>query len=106
MIYKIKIGNFLPDALYKTNFNFLINSLNQKSVTGRKSVWFTAKAVIDTLNTNQQNLHLKNKFDFISYINSVPSSLSLKHYIDYKKSSTLLRDLFFSQAKSIRILNN
>lgn len=38
LLYKIKIGNYLPEDIYNNNFGFLLSTITQKSVSGKNSI--------------------------------------------------------------------
>lgn len=125
-IYKIKIGNYLPDALYKTNFSFLFSSINNKSIGGLKADWFNSKTILNDIvdfsqevtQTKTNSSQLNNiKFNTFGTYNSIIDGLSTKSLLNVfnTQNSTILSDnlqqtqltsLFFAQSKQTRVLNN
>lgn len=60
-VYKTKIGNYLQDSLYSTNFSFLYSAINNKSISGLKANWFNSNAVkvsiYETLTTSLSQIN-------------------------------------------------
>jgi len=125
-VYKIKIGNYLPDTAYKLNFSFLYTSLNNKSILGLKADWFLSDSVKDSLNETCANLLNSKKSELIN-VNSAAKYDTFQNFMfmtsesgtnpdkfSYFKDLTLfdnvqqtqLVSFFFSQAKQVRTLNN
>lgn len=103
LIYKIKIGNFLPEAVYNTNYANLVNTSIRKSIFGLKSDWFQSNSVNQFLNNNVYDGIKPNSLLF--YKNLITNDKFSKENHYYTELQTLT-SLFFSQAKQTRILNN
>lgn len=106
LIYKIKIGNYLPDDLYSSNFNFLINSLSKKSISGRKSSWYSSATFLNLLDdfkltfaTNQAPSTLNSLFTTATQITLTPHST-------FTTTAQTAINLFLAQTKNDRVLNN
>jgi hypothetical protein len=109
ILYKIKIGNFLPDELYSSNFSFLHTSLNFKSVTGLQADWFLTDNLKSVLSNPAVNS--KNPFDYLSYLNFNTQTSTLSESLfsvqdNFKVNGEALKFLLFSQTKQTRVLNN
>lgn len=108
LIYKIKIGNFLPDSLYKRNFQFLYSTLNSKSISGYKADWFLSNDLVKTLGDDM--LSTDTKFNFISnFVHLSESSLInsyFKNLTNYQLKTDSIVSLFFTQSKQVRTLSN
>ena len=108
LIYKIKIGNFLPDSIYRKNFQYLYTTLNSKSIAGYKADWFLSNDLITTLGNDL--LEVNTKFNFISNFVRF-NELSLTNYYptnltNYQLKTDNMVSLFFAQSKQVRVLNN
>lgn len=134
LIYKIKIGNYLPDDLYKNNYKYLYTTLNTKSIFGQRAYWFQSNDVLSLIRSdlltfnfywvnmsNYQNNskmleadvpfpYIKlNSFYFYSFINNVNFINQLfinKFYFNPILLNNYITNLFFSQSKQNRVLNN
>lgn len=128
LIYKIKIGNYLPDDLYKTNYRYLYTSLNAKSILGHKASWFQSEDVSsliknDLLSFNYYwfnnyfnfetqvpfDLNKFNGFYFYSVINIFNNYNQIflsKFYFNPILLNNYVLHQFFTQSKQSRVLNN
>lgn len=50
-LFKVKIGNYLPDKPLLKNFDYLINTLSLKTVQNKESYWLNSKIINTFLNT-------------------------------------------------------
>lgn len=103
LIYKIKIGNYLPTDLYNINFNFLFTSLNSKTVLDISLDWFSSTIVTSILVNSIYNSKKINNFNF--ELNKL-SSLNILTNLSIHNSSLIFSSLFSSQSKQIRVLND
>lgn len=108
-VYKIKIGNYLPESYVSTTSSF-INSFSQKSLLGVNSDWFFSNNMLALWGRFFGNLS--------SFENSQPlqsNKLSTLGLFDWSSNLTLLnnagsalslKSLYFSQARQARVINN
>nr|QTT61028.1 cytochrome c oxidase subunit 1 [Euplotes aediculatus] len=128
--YKIKIGNFLPDTLYQTNFSFLYTSLIAKVLNSYKANWFQSTTIITLLKKNYNytittdfiNFNALNIFTNVKFSSNKLTSWDLLLYITIFNNNNFfylnkfwlnniylnlnLLNLYFTQSKQNRILNN
>lgn len=128
-LFKIKIGNYLPEKPLLKNFDHLINTLNAKTGQNKKAIWFNSDYINDFLinknseflilfqNTNKNELQLKlntylfSHFDIFFFINNFLLKTDFINLINTRWSftnnmSTQFNKLFFSQNKQILTFNN
>jgi len=116
LLYKIKIGNYLPEDIYNNNFGFLLSTITQKSVSGKNSIWYNSinllqmtsnSAFFTTHLTQTFNLQKLNQFSVFAFSNQLKEHLIItnkKLTAPYTNNS--ITDFFFSQSKQMRLLNN
>ena len=102
LIYKIKIGNFLPEPLYQTNYSNLINTSLKKSIFGIKSDWYQTNNLSDVFNLTSNTAKTNTLTFYSNLIRDNNSNIKVRHYTE----TLTLTSLFFTQAKQTRILNN
>jgi len=113
-VYKIKIGNYLPDALYNTNFSFLSNTINTKSLLGLQANWFNSANFSDLLSGNLSSFPANpskvasfdnNKINTLDFmlVESL-DTFSLKN--NKSSNDSAIKNLFFSQSKQTRVIND
>ena len=108
LIYKIKIGDFLPDSTYKNNFQFLYSTLNSKSISGYKSDWFISNDLVKALGDDLTNVNLRFSFisNFVKFNELSPLNPYAAQLTNYGLKATNLISLFLTQSKQVRVLNN
>jgi heme/copper-type cytochrome/quinol oxidase subunit 1 len=130
IVYKIKIGNYLPDSFYSSNFDFLQTTFNFKNIFSSSPDWFNSEnsrysiyQLTGPLGNETDSSSLNKKLNFFNFILSTEFLLkstntavndcitpSLNPVFKTKdlfiSESFTLPILFFSQAKQVRILNN
>lgn len=108
-VYKIKIGNYLPDS-YSLNFPSLINTISSKSLLGLCSEWFFNQQISTlwssllnspTVSDNPLTI-TANKLNSLGFLNFKFETFGV---VDVNGGS-ISKNLFFSQTKQSRILNN
>lgn len=113
-VYKIKIGNYLPDALYNTNFSYLSNTINTKSLLGLQANWFNSANFSDLLGSNLSSFPTNpskvesfdnNKINTLDFmlVESL-DTFSLKN--NKSSNDSAIKNLFFSQSKQTRVIND
>lgn len=109
LIYKIKIGNYLPGDFYSVNFKFLFNSINFKSVLGSSLDWFSSALSAEFITEPTGDLlgktfaHATNK---ISLSDLILSSANKSTLLLPEVLNTKFISLFTSQHKQARVLND
>lgn len=122
MTYKVKGGDYLPENPILTNYGFLLNTINYKTISNRKDFWMFSSEINSTLknnfnfiknwNFNSTQLSEKNEvyanhmgvFDYFNILNEknfINTRLLSLNYLDQK-----FVNLFFSQNKQQLALNN
>lgn len=118
LVYKTKIGNYLQDSLYNTNFSFLYSTINNKTVSGLRAEWFSSDSTKTSIYTTANKLinsklsQKTNKPNTLQNIllskTNITSNLPTwkEQTIFDELSNSQLTSLFFSQSKQTRVLNN
>lgn len=130
IVYKIKIGNYLPDDLYRNNFNFLQTTFNFKNMFSSSPDWFNSLSAMQSVfklgysnDSVLDSSFLNQKLNFFNFtLNteflSQSKSSALTGLVNLNANSLLILKnslisetytlpvLFFSQAKQVRVLNN
>lgn len=70
-LFKVKIGNYLPDKPFLKNFDYLINTLSLKTVQNKESYWLNSRIINTFLNTknNFWSFDLLKKSEVFNFIN-------------------------------------
>jgi heme/copper-type cytochrome/quinol oxidase subunit 1 len=134
LAYKVKIGNYLPETPFFTNFNHLWNTINQKTVGNRKSPWFNSdlvstklfedftqlKTVFNVLAPSAKASSLftfpkksiyTSHMDIFNFYNILLNQLNLslfnsKRWVSFNYLDQKFINLFFAQSKQSLVLNN
>lgn len=119
--YKIKTGNYLPDNLARANYSYLYTSFIFKTINNYKAEWFQSTILPVLLNEdlgfNRSAMYLsltfnQNKLNFFllsSYLFNINSSNNIffsKFYINNYLFQFYINNLYYTQSKQHRILNN
>lgn len=129
LIYKIKIGNYLPGDHLSTNFAHMYTTLNKKAILGVKGDWFNSSDILASLQKDSTALLMSsnlshsakgnvpgpfenNKTAFLDLFTttlnakssySLTNTLSLNFLHDFQHIPT---SLFMAQSKQYRLLND
>jgi len=129
LVYKVKIGNYLPEKPIMTNYDHILNTTKAKTLGNRKSSWFFLDSVNSKLlddykslqtsitSLNPTNVIFKkdkkytSHLDIFNFYNIFSSKLNNNFLVNTRWVSNNYLDskfskLFFSQNKQTLALNN
>lgn len=117
LLYKVKIGNYLPDVPFRSTIDHTFNTLNSKTVSNRSSMWYFSSEIIELLKLKNNLTSLLNKDSLNNYASHLDVFYVLKkinnnlNYYNTKFNNNnnvnqKFTNLFMSQTKQTNVLNN
>ena len=107
-IYKVKIGDYLSEVPFSTNYNHLFNSFSKKTISNRKPTWFFSTDIQKSLNKknlNIDNANIGQTGVFINFHNTLYSLNNIR-WVNLNSFNQKFINLFLSQSKQSLALNN
>ena len=133
LVYKIKIGNYLPEKPFYTSYGHILNTLNARTISTRKANWFLLDTTESALLSNYESIRdaislstsssdltsflfkkegvYTSHLDIFNFFNALSHSLDFtfflnKRWVSYNYLDQKFVNLFFVQNKQTLVLNN
>lgn len=117
LLYKVKIGNYLPDVPFRSTIDHTFNTLNSKTVSNRSSMWYFSNEIIELMKLKNNSINSLNNETIQNYISHLDIfyilkkiNTNLKYYntkfTNNNNINQKFTNLFMSQSKQTNVLNN